>query len=210
VTERYGQAASVSFTDGLNGQTTCFYHVQLKGLKAGTRYYYQVSDGAHTPSTAGASFETRRPSVVATEAYEYNGTPAWNTAEGTVYLVLGGGGTNGPTNTYGTDAADDKPQAKVITTRNAVVGSAAKGFSKNGADSVEDAPWSAAINPTDAYGYSIFDVDPGTRPGETTITFQYFAIPAVTNEAGTAHDGTTTLPNVPTEKFVFGRKVGKK
>jgi hypothetical protein len=37
--------------------------------------------------------------------------------EGTVYLVLGGGGTNGPTNTYGTDMGDDKPQAKVITTR---------------------------------------------------------------------------------------------
>jgi hypothetical protein len=74
---------------------------------------------------------------------------------------------------------------------------------------VEDAPWSAAINPTDAYGYSIFDVDPGARPGETTITFQYFAIPAVTDEAGSAHDGTTTLPTTPTEKFVFGRQVGR-
>jgi hypothetical protein len=52
-------------------------------------------------------------------------------------------------------------------------------------------------------------VDPGTRPGETTITFQYFAIPAVSNEAGSAHDGTTTLPTQPTEKFVFGRRVGR-
>jgi Purple acid Phosphatase, N-terminal domain/Calcineurin-like phosphoesterase len=158
----------------------------------------------------GAATDTRRPSVVTTEPLEFDGVPAWNTAEGTVYLVLGGGGTNGPTNTYGTDTADDKPQAKVITTRNAVTGTAAAGFVKNGADSVEDAPWSAAINPTDAYGYSIFDVDPGERPGETTITFQYFAIPAVTNEAGSAHDGTTTLPTTPTEKFVFGRKVGGK
>ena len=112
----------------------------------------------------GAAVDTRRPSVATTEPYQFNGTPAWNTAEGTVYLVLGGGGTNGPTNTYGTDTADDKPQAKVITTRNAVTGSEAAGFSKNGADSVEDAPWSAAINPTDAYGYSIFDVDPGQGP----------------------------------------------
>jgi hypothetical protein len=91
-----------------------------------------------------------------------------------------------------------------------VTGSEAAGFVKNGADSVEDAPWSAAINPTDAYGYAIFDVDPGKGPGQTTITFQYFAIPAVTNEAGSAHDGTTTLPSVPTEKFVFGRAVGGK
>src|SRR6202021_1394106 len=56
VTQRYGEAASVSFTDGLNGQTTYFYHVQLTGLKPGTRYYYQVSDGAAAPSTAGAAF----------------------------------------------------------------------------------------------------------------------------------------------------------
>ena len=53
VTERYGEAAAVSFTDGLNGQTTYFYHVQLKGLKPGTRYYYQVSDGAATPVHGG-------------------------------------------------------------------------------------------------------------------------------------------------------------
>jgi phosphodiesterase/alkaline phosphatase D-like protein len=51
-------AASVSFTDGLNGQTTYFHHVQLTGLRPGTRYHYQVSDGAATPSLAGASFET--------------------------------------------------------------------------------------------------------------------------------------------------------
>ena len=155
--------------------------------------------------TKGAAVDTRRPSVVTTEPYEFNGIPAWNTREGTVYLVLGGGGTNGPTNKYGTDTADDEPQAKVITTRNAVTGSEATGFVKNGADSVEDAPWSAAINPTDAYGYAIFDVDPGKGRGETTITFQYFAIPAVTNQAGSAHDGTTTLPTAATEKFVFGR-----
>jgi hypothetical protein len=52
-------------------------------------------------------------------------------------------------------------------------------------------------------------VDPGQAPGETTITFQYFAVPAVSNEAGTAHDGTTTLPTAPIEKMVFGRRVGR-
>jgi hypothetical protein len=67
-----------------------------------------------------------------------------------------------------------------------VVGGETAGFSKNGADSIEDAPRSAAINPADAYGYSIFGVDPGAHPGQTTIAFQYFAIPAVTNEAGRA------------------------
>jgi hypothetical protein len=60
VTRRYDDAASVSFTDDLNGQTTYFYHVQLSELWPATRYYYKISDGAATPSTAGASFPTVR------------------------------------------------------------------------------------------------------------------------------------------------------
>jgi hypothetical protein len=80
VTERYGEAASVSFTDGLNGQTTYFYHVQLTGLKPGTRYYYQVSDGAHTPSTAGASFETAPHGRAKFRFSSYGdlATPSWD------------------------------------------------------------------------------------------------------------------------------------
>src|ERR1700728_3038053 len=100
--------------------------------------------------TVGEKVDTRRPSVVTTEPYEHNGTPAWNTGEGTVYLVLGGGGTNGPTNIYGTDTADDEPKAKVITERNAITGSQAAGVKRDSADSVCVAPWSAAIHPTDA------------------------------------------------------------
>jgi Purple acid Phosphatase, N-terminal domain/Calcineurin-like phosphoesterase len=157
--------------------------------------------------TKGAAVDTRRPAVASTTPGKVSGLPAWNTAEGTVFLVLGGGGTNGPTNTYGEDTADGLPQAKVITQRNAITGSEAAGFTRNAADSVEDAPWSASRNVTDAYGYAIFDVDPGRGRGQTTITLQYFAIPAVSNEAGTAHDGTTTLPSAPVETFVFGRKV---
>ena len=145
--------------------------------------------------------------MAATKPSSYNGLPAWDTSQGTVFLVLGGGGTNGPSNVYGTDAADGLPQAKVITERNAITGSQAAGFTRNAADSIEDAPWSAAINASDPYGYAIFDVDPGARPGDTTITMKYFAIPAVSNEAGTAHDGTTTLPTTPFETFVFGRGI---
>jgi alkaline phosphatase D len=159
--------------------------------------------------TAGEAVDTRRPAVAATVPGSVNGIPAWDTAQGTVFLVLGGGGTNGPANVYGTDPADGLPQAKVITQRNAITGSQATGFARNSADSVEDAPWSAATNAGDAYGYAIFDVDPGERPGETTITMQYFAIPAVSNEAGSAHDGTTTLPTTPYETFVFGRGAGR-
>jgi alkaline phosphatase D len=120
--------------------------------------------------TAGEAVDTRRPAVVTTEPSAVNGVGAWNTAHGTVFLVLGGGGTNGPSNVYGTDHADGLPQAKVITQRNAITGSQATGFQRNAADSVEDAPWSAAINAGDAYGYAIFDVDPGAKALSTSTT----------------------------------------
>ena len=98
-----------------------------------------------------------------------------------------------PSNNYGTDPSTRVPRAKVITRRNATSGSQAAGYRRFGADSAEDALWSAATNPDDPYGYAIFDVDPGERPGETTITMQFFAIPAVSNRGGPLHDGTTTL-----------------
>jgi hypothetical protein len=50
VTKPYPDAVAISFDDGLNAQTTFFYHVQLKHLEADTRYYYEISDGAATPS----------------------------------------------------------------------------------------------------------------------------------------------------------------
>ncbi|HEY2287426.1 MAG TPA: metallophosphoesterase family protein [Streptosporangiaceae bacterium] len=176
----------------------------VRGYDAGQHGTVVSPNPGQTP---GSSVDTRRPAVVSMKAGAVGGKPSWNTSQGTVFLVLGGGGTNGPSNVYGTDTKDGLPQAKVITERNAITGSPAAGFTRNAADSVEDAPWSAATNAGDAYGYAIFDVDPGERPGDTTITMQYFAIPAVTNEAGTAHDGTTVLPTTPFETFVFGRRV---
>ena len=152
----------------------------------------------------GEMVDTRRPHVATTDTVAIGTLTGWDTLLGTVFLVLGGGGTNCPSNRHGKDA-NGMPQAKVITERYAITGSQATGFHRNGADSIEDAPWSAATNAGDAYGYAIFDVDPGQRPGETTITMQYFAIPAVFNEAGSAYDGTTTLPTTPFETFVFGR-----
>jgi hypothetical protein len=119
-----------------------------------------------------------------------------------VYLVLGCAGSNAPSNRYGADSSTGRPRAKVMTQRNAISGSQRTGFTRAGADAREDAPWSAATNDRESYGYAIFDVDPGHGPGETTITFQFFAIPAVSGEPG-----TTTLPTAPYEKLVFGRGI---
>jgi alkaline phosphatase D len=176
----------------------------VRGYAAGKHGTVVSPNPGQTP---GASIDTRLPKVAVDKPSSVGGQPAFNTSQGTVFLVLGGGGTNGPANVYGQDTKDGLPQSKVITERNAITGSRAAGFTRNAADSVEDAAWSAATNAGDAYGYAIFDVDPGARPGDTTITMQYFAIPAVTNEAGPAHDGTTVLPTKPFETLVFGRKV---
>ncbi len=102
------------------------------------------------------------------------------------------------------------PQAKVITERNAIRGSQAVGFHPERRRLDRGRPLVCGDNAGDAYGYAIFDVDPGHRPGDTTITMQYFAIPAVSDEAGSAHDGTTTLPTTPFETFVFGRGLSGK
>jgi alkaline phosphatase D len=176
----------------------------VRGYDAG---YRGTVVSPNPDQTDGEPVDTRRPHVVTTTAATIDGIGAWDTAQGTVFLVLGGGGTDGPTNVYGTDAADGLPQAKVITERNAISGSQAAGFKRNAADSVEDAPWSAATNVGDAYGYAIFDVDPGDWRGATTITFKYFAVPAVSDETGPLHTGSTTLPTTPFETFVFGRGI---
>ncbi|HEY2508688.1 MAG TPA: metallophosphoesterase family protein [Streptosporangiaceae bacterium] len=150
---------------------------------------------AGTVTTAFGSFavgdtiDTRRPTVVTTTPAEVDGTPAWNTKEGTVYLVLGGGGA-ASTLPYKVDSANGLPQANVWVTH-------------NGRDAVEDAPWSAGRDPGDAFGYAIFDVDPGHEPGDTTITLKWFQVPGATS------GGTVELPTTPFETHVFGRKVPK-
>src|SRR5258708_7179108 len=159
----------------------------------------------------GNRVDPRRPPLVTTEpaTTRDDGTPAWDTERGTVFVVLGCAGSNAPSNKYLTDPATGRRQAKVHTQPNAITGSTAKGFRRNGADAVEDATWSAAVNPREGFGYAIFDVDPGERPGDTTITMKFFAIPAVSGLVGPRHDGTTTLPTKPYETVIFGRGLSR-
>jgi alkaline phosphatase D len=171
---------------------------------------------------AGTPVFTRRPSVVDGAATSIGGIPAFDTLEGTVFLVLGGGGTDGPTNTYGVDAVDGSPQAKVITTRNLIhevdghgnpvsTGSpSAVGWVKDGADSVEDAAWSAQRDPTDAYGLAVFDVDPGRGPGRTTITMTYFHAPQAGGNPSAGNKGFVGPTSYsPFEQALFGRGLAR-
>jgi hypothetical protein len=142
---------------------------------------------------AGSKFNTRRPTVVSTSpSATVNGQEVFDTSQGNVFYILGGGGA-GSTFGYALDPADGLRKARVWTTLDPAVPE----FGGNQA--VEDAPWSAQVDSGDAHGYAVFDVDPGNRPGETTITVQWFQLPTV--EPG----ATPVMPTTPYSKFTYGR-----
>ncbi len=139
---------------------------------------------------AGAKVDTRRPTARQTEPIAFEGEQAWDTSLGTVHLVVGGGGaasTIGETIDSSTGLVQAHPFVDPV----------------NNTQAVEDAPWLGFYDTADAYGYAVFDVDPGDGPGQTSITFQWFQMPAEVN-------GTTVLPpTTPLEKFVFTRMSGQ-
>ena len=158
----------------------------------------------------GSAVFTRLPRPVPQAQTTVDGLTAFDTSKGTVFLVLGGGGTDGPTNVYGTDA-NGNPQAKVITQRNQIhVDSTTGNYTKTPADSTEPAPWSAmhdvpstASSPGYAYGYARFDVDPGRGRGDTRITMSYYH--AQRTGSGTSWVGSTSYSLL--EQVVYGRNL---
>ena len=123
-------------------------------------------------AVSGATVDTCRPMPVMTAA---PADGAFDTSRGTIHLILGGGGTNAPSDTYGSDPSSGLPQAKVITKPNRPIPGSAPGvFVKHGADALEDAVWSARRDTTTAYGIAIFDLDPGAQGGKTSITIRYY------------------------------------
>jgi hypothetical protein len=125
---------------------------------------YQASGPVTLPSTKGETVSTFTPNVVTTDT-----SSPFDTTKGTVYLVLGGGGTNKRDNTYGAKVAN------VTTFTQVRVGA------KPAPDATEPAAWSAATDPADAYGMAYFAVDPGKPGGSTTITVTYYHAPTQTS-----------------------------
>jgi hypothetical protein len=140
---------------------------------------HQVGRDAKT----GETVDTCQPQPVVTSE------PAdgrFDTRHGTIHLILGGGGTNTPTDTYGVNPTSGAPQAKVITRANRPFQGPVPGvFIKHGADALEDAIWSARRNTVTGYGIGVFDLDPGSANAPTTITMRYYHAP------GADHGGTS-------------------
>jgi hypothetical protein len=143
----------------------------------------------------GAPVQTRRPHpVTTTQAHRFD------TSQGTVHLILGGGGTSAPLDEYGVDTSDGLRQAKVFTKPNRPIpGSAAGTFTRAAADAVEDATWSAMRDPATGYGIAVFDLDPGEPGGETSITVSYYH--AVGADPTNPNTGVPGTPNPNYTKF---------
>ena len=130
---------------------------------------YDINVGVE--AATGQPVDTRRPRPVTTMD-----TRTFDTSQGTVYLVLGGGGTDDNLDDYGLDTSDGLPQAKIFTQPNRPVETSTPGtWARAAADAREDAIWSAKRDQSTGYGIAVFDVDPGTSStGETSITVTYY------------------------------------
>jgi alkaline phosphatase D len=130
---------------------------------------------AGTDAKTGASVDTLQPRPV---AHAQGAGNTFDTSHGTIHLILGGGGTSAPLDVYGVDIGNGNPQAQVFTKPNhPVPGTTAGTFARPTADALEDAIWSAQRDTGTGYGIAVFDVDPGTHGGNTTITMNYYHAP---------------------------------
>lgn len=123
-------------------------------------------------ATSGATVDTWQPQPVLTQEPEVG---SFDTSQGTIHLILGGGGTSSPLDEYGVDPGNQMPQAKVITRPNRLVpGPVAGVFVKPGPDALEDAIWSARRDTVTGYGIAVFDLDPQDAHGRMFITMRYY------------------------------------
>jgi 3',5'-cyclic AMP phosphodiesterase CpdA len=126
--------------------------------------------------------EFRRPAVVDRTLEEVD------TTKGTVYLVLGGGGTKLPTTSYDADPLTGGAQAPVYHEE-----------ASSSPSGREDVTWSAVRDEQHPYGFAEISVDPGVAPGATTrlrVTYFRLATPSAQEPAPDA---------VPYDSFVLRR-----
>jgi hypothetical protein len=126
---------------------------------------------AGVDAVTGAAADTRRPRPVTMVD-----SGVFDTSQGTVQLVLGGGGgTTAPT------APGTSPRLARVPTRPAepvpgarVPGDEVPGETPGG-EAVEAATWSARRVDTPGYGIAVFDVGPGSEAGgQTSITVRCY------------------------------------
>lgn len=126
--------------------------------------------------------DTLTPAPVSTDP----GGPI-DTSKGTVHVVIGGGGTSIPSNAY----LFDQPRCRVLT----AVGKYDPALRHMTPIYVEEAaPWSAVRDRVHPYGFVVFDLDPGTPGGNTSIKATYFAVTGSSGEPTPIDEFTLVRP----------------
>jgi hypothetical protein len=145
-------------------------------------------------------------------------TSPFDTSQGTVYMTLGGGGTNKRDNAYNptvytNSAKTTKLSGKTanVTTFTQVRTGGAYGSptvpagTKPAPDAGEQATWSANTDTTDAYGVALFSVDPGVAGGYTTMTVNYYHAGTQTASGSTADQPVPAYGTTPYDTFQLTR-----
>ncbi|HUB71657.1 MAG TPA: metallophosphoesterase family protein [Acidimicrobiales bacterium] len=178
---------------------------------------------SYTGPAAGTAVNTLTPVVTQTSpTITTSEGLAFDATKGTIYLVLGGGGTNKPDNDYGaynSSGALVSGRANVTTFTQIRVGSAvggAKAGTKPLPDSSEPNSWSAVqgtgdiSSPTNttsdgnnSYGIAYFSVDPGEPGGNTQITMTWYETSQVTTTSNP--QGGTAPTYTKLDSFVITR-----
>ena len=134
------------------------YGVDL--VVCGHEHHYERSH----PLRGQMANETLTPIPAAT------GLDVIDTSQGTVHMVIGGGGTSKPSNAL----FFDPPRCRVITRVGPPNGRTGR---RPPVYVIEPAAWSANRNAGHAYGFAAFTVDPGKKKGgETTISVTYYDV----------------------------------
>jgi hypothetical protein len=150
-----------------------------------SNYIYNTNGQTVRAANSGAAVNTFTPVVAASEGTGLSSSSPFDTTLGTVYMVLGGGGTNKRDNTYlaGTANVTTFTQIRVgavlgsSTDPNGTIAAGTKPLS----DASEPCSWSAVKDTADAYGIALFSVDPGHQGGNTTMTVTYYHAPTQTS-----------------------------
>ncbi len=151
------------------------YHVDL--VVCGHEHHYERSH----PLRGTLGNDTRTPIPVDTR------TDLIDTTRGTVYLVIGCGGTSNPSN----GLFFPEPRCRVLTG----VGDFDSGLGHKAPIHVlEDAPWSAFRDRDNAYGFASFDVDPGPPGGHTSIKATHYALHGLSGAVTVIDQFTLTKP----------------
>ncbi len=124
---------------------------------------------------------TLTPTAAATE------TQTIDTRQGTVHMVLGGGGTSRPSH----GLFFDPPQCRVIT---AVGPPDPKSGKRPPVYVREPAAWSAVRNAGHGYGFAAFAVDPGRPGGLTRIQVTYYDVVGADGRLKAFESFTLTRP----------------